>query len=34
VLIDPQAKQKGDKPMSLPEWREFPAAPCLGKKKT
>jgi len=30
VLISPDPDQEGNKLMFLPEWREFPSAPCLA----
>jgi len=34
VLIKPSIDQEGNKPMFVPEWREFPSAPCLAGKET
>ena len=33
VLISPYPDQEGNKLMFLSEWREFPSAPCLAKRK-
>jgi len=33
VLISPYPDQEGNKLMFLSEWREFPSAPYLAKKK-
>ena len=33
VLISPWPDQEGNKLMFLSEWREFPSAPCLARKK-
>ena len=34
VLISSWPDQEGNNLMFLPEWREFPPAPCLAAKKT
>ena len=33
ALISPYPDQEGNKLMFLSEWREFPSAPCLARKK-